>query len=203
MSDRQPTDLIRNERELLALTGVEDASFLADALWPDVDGVVSFHEDGIDLQPGFQHEGLNYPFTLRQLHELARRLEESEVPLQAAAGAPAPAVTLSKARVAKNAHDGFADHAAQRAEKFLGRGFRTFAPRPMTTFAWWYEDHRATTLLAVVAPTEGDKAADEVLAYALAWQHDRTLILVLSDKHSTEVARRLPWITAPVVTISV
>ena len=88
MSDTQPTDLIRNEQELLALTGVEDASHLADALWRNVDGVVSFGEDGIDLQPGFQHEGLNYPFTLRQLHELARRLEESEVPLQAAAGAP-------------------------------------------------------------------------------------------------------------------
>lgn len=204
MSDMQPTDLIHSEQELLTLTGVEDASCLADALWQYVDGVVYFFDDGIDLQPGFQHESLIYPFTLAELYEVASRLQESEVPLQAAADAPAPApaVTLSRARVAKNAHDDFAPEAARLAEQVLGEGFRTFAPRPMTTFAWWYEDAEATKLLAVVAPTEGDKVADEVLAYALAWQHNRALTLVLSDKHSSEVVRRLPWIKGPITVLS-
>ncbi|MEX2290449.1 MAG: hypothetical protein WD794_09015 [Mycobacteriales bacterium] len=37
-----------------------------------------------------------------------------------------------------------------------------------------------------------------MLAYALAWQHDRELVLVLSDQHAREVARRLPWVDTPV-----
>lgn len=198
MSDTQPADLIRNEQELLALTGAVDTSFLADLLWQYVDGVVNFFDGGIDLQPGFQHESLSYPFTLEELYELALQLEESEVSLQAATGVPAPAVTLSKARVAKNARDAFAPESAKLAEAVLGAEFRVFAPRPMTTFAWWYENSEATKLVAVVAPTEVSTVTDEVLAFALAWQHDRELILVLADKHSREVARRLPWIAGPV-----
>lgn len=190
----EPPVLICNEQELLAATGAVSAIDLAQSLWQYVDGVVTFGEDGIDLQPGLQHEGLDYPFTLQELKALALQLEESEVPLQAAAGGPPP----SKARLAKLAHDEFASEGARLAEEALGADVRSFAPQAMTTFAWWYEDSNAQTLVTVVAPTEVDTVTDEVLAYALAWQHDRDLILVLSDKHAGEVARRLPWIDANV-----
>jgi hypothetical protein len=194
----QPTNLIRNERELLDLTGAVDRSSLADVLWQYVDGVVTLLDSGIDLQPGIEHQGLSYPFTLEELHEMARRMEESEVLTQYPAAAPAPALALSKARVAKNVHDDFAPQGARLAEAVLGAGFRVFAPQAMTTFAWWYEDSEATKLVAVVAPTEVATVTDEVLAYALAWQHDRELIMLLSNEHAGEVARRLPWIGTPV-----
>ena len=172
MSDVQPTDLIRNEQELLALTGAVDASCLADVLWQYVDGVVNLFDGGIDLQPGFQHEGLSYPFTLEELHEplygwRSPRHRSTLCP------APAPAVTLSKARVAKNAQRRLRARGRPTGRGGARAGLRVFAPRPMTTFAWWYEDGEATKLVVVVAPTEVSTVTDEVLAYALAWQHDR------------------------------
>lgn len=188
-----PTAVIRDEQELLAATGLQDPGDLADFLWSYVDGVVYFHDEGIDLQPGFQTESLLYPFTLGELNALAQELEQSDAPLQTAAGLPP-----TKARQAKNAHDAFAPEAQHLAEAILGGGFRTFAPRAMTSFAWWYEDAEAKKLLAVVAPTEVETVTDEVLAYALAWQHDRDLVLALSEKHAAEVARRLPWIATGV-----
>ena len=105
--------VIRNEQELLAATGTDSATDLAESLWQYVDGVVTFGENGIDLQPGFQHEGLDYPFTVQELKALALQLEESEVPLQTAATGPPP----SKARLAKTAHNEFDAESARLPEE--------------------------------------------------------------------------------------
>lgn len=192
----RPEELIRNEQDLLTATGLVDREDLANALWAYVDGVVHWHDEGIDLQPGFQTETLLYPFRLQDLYDVAAELERTEVPMQAAAGAPpAPA---TKARQAKDAHSAFEPKACRLASEALGPGFRAFAPRAMTTFGWWYEDAAGRRLLAIVAPTELATVPDEVLAYALAWQQDRELILILSRDHAAEVTRRLPWIDSPV-----
>lgn len=193
----QSNEQIHNEQDLLAATGLTDRSDLADALWAYVDGVVHYRDDGIDLQPGFQTDQLSYPFRLQDLYVLAAKLEEAEVALQGGAGRP-----LSKARQAKNAHAAFAPEAERLAGAVLGPDFRVFAPRAMTTFAWWFEDRSASKLAAVIAPTEVDTVTDEVLAYALAWQQDRELILIASDKHAAEVTRRLPWLDVPVTVLT-
>jgi hypothetical protein len=51
----------------------------------------------------------------------------------------------------------------------------------MSKYAHWYEDAGHGSLVAVVTPGEKPTVADEVLAYGLAWQHNRDLLLVVPD----------------------
>ena len=189
----EPDALITDEKSLLAATGADDVSYLADMLWEYVDGVTTGHDRGVTLQSGFLFEDMIYPFTIGEMLAVAAQLQEDEQPLQwPDTDQPAPPIT--PARAAKQAKAGFAPQAERLAQELLGDAFTVYKPQAMTTFARWFEDAAQTRILAVVAPTELPTVTDEVLAYGLAWQHDRELVLVLSDSHAPDVFRRLPWI---------
>ena len=189
----KPDELITNETSLLAATGADNVSYLADILWNYVDGVTTGHDQGVTLQSGILFEDMIYPFTIGELLAVAARLEEDEQPLQWP-NTQQPAPQITPARAAKQAKAGFAPEAERVAKELLGDWFTVFRPQAMTTFARWFEDADQTRILAVVAPTELLLVTDEVLAYGLAWQHDRELVLVLSEAHAPDVLRRLPWI---------
>jgi hypothetical protein len=75
----------------------------------------------------------------------------------------------------------------------------TFAPGPaLTTKADWYVTTDDRALVVVVKPAKSPDVADEVLAYALAWQGDRDLALVLPSENLGLTLQRLPWIATPV-----
>jgi hypothetical protein len=78
VDSRDDSDQIRNQRELLSLTGADSAGSLADQLFEYVDPVIELHDEGITIITGFLFEDLLYPFTLAELHETAKRLEQAE-----------------------------------------------------------------------------------------------------------------------------
>lgn len=81
----------------------------------------------------------------------------------------------------------------------IAPGLVEFAPgKPVTTLAEWFADTGAGLLVLVVGPHTAPDVADEVLAYALAWQHDRDLVLVLPESHIGLTLDRLAWIATPV-----
>ncbi len=70
-------------------------------------------------------------------------------------------------------------------------------PRRLTSFASWFTvgpEH----LIVVMGPHEDPHDAVTLLAYALAWQSQRTLHLVLPPGFADPVLRLLPWIRTPV-----
>jgi hypothetical protein len=68
----------------------------------------------------------------------------------------------------------------------------------MTTRALWFEDATQQYVTAVVPPGSGLVAADEALAYGLAWQGDRDLLLVLPENLVSTTLVRLPWVATEV-----
>lgn len=82
----------------------------------------------------------------------------------------------------------------QMAEAILDSAARDFAPRRMTAYAHWFTDAHDSALVAVIPSTGEAEACDEVLAYALAWQHDRDLLLVVPKTMQVQLATRLPWL---------
>lgn len=60
---------------------------------------------------------------------------------------------------------------------------------------WFQQDGR---LIAVAGPQETRDDVDRALAYGLAWQHDRDLLLILPGDKASPTLRRLPWIATPV-----
>lgn len=74
-----------------------------------------------------------------------------------------------------------------------------FAPsQALTTKARWFRDGSDQLLVVVVGAHEAIDVADDVLAYALAWQRDRDLVLVLPENRVGLTLQRLPWIETPV-----
>jgi len=92
----------------------------------------------------------------------------------------------------------FDDVARSAATKLLGARPEPFAPRRMSSFASWFHDADDQVLVAVAVPGAPARAADEVLAYALAWQGNRDLILVMAPEQVTQTRLRLPWIQTSV-----
>lgn len=68
----------------------------------------------------------------------------------------------------------------------------------LTALAEWFVDDEDDLLAVVVDVHESVDAVDAVVAYALAWQHDRDLALVLPESHARATLARLPWIETPV-----
>lgn len=80
------------------------------------------------------------------------------------------------------------------AATILGSEALPFRPgKAMTKFAHWFTDADDSAVVAVVTPGEKPTAGDEVLAYGLAWQHNRDLILVLPDNMTVEAQTRVAW----------
>ena len=111
-----------------------------------------------------------------------------------------PAIDMTKNRAAKRDRAAFAGPAgALAAAVVTDRALITFRPgKAMSQFARWYTDAADELLVAVVATTELPASADEVLAFALAWQQDRDLLLILPPAHCQLVLPRLAWVGTPV-----
>jgi hypothetical protein len=111
-----------------------------------------------------------------------------------------PVVGLTPRRAAERNRAAFAGPAdALAAGVVTDRSLAVFRPgKAMSQFARWYTDDDAELLIAVVAPTELLTSVDEVLAFGLAWQQDRDLLLVLSPEHCRLVLPRLAWVGTPV-----
>ncbi len=71
-----------------------------------------------------------------------------------------------------------------------------FASARMTKLAEWFCDQ--DSLVLVTGPHEDADTADEVLAYGLAWQGDRDLVLVVPETLLGAIPGRLAWIGTPV-----
>lgn len=84
--------------------------------------------------------------------------------------------------------------ARQAAEHILGVEAIPFAPQRMSKYAHWYEDVDQNYLVAVANLGEKYTAGDEVLAFGLAWQQNRDLILVLPEVMVIGALTRIPWI---------
>ena len=70
--------------------------------------------------------------------------------------------------------------------------------RNLTEMAVWFTDESDERLVVVVGRHETTDSLDQVLAYALAWQGDRDLVLVLPETHAEQTMTRLPWIDSSV-----
>lgn len=85
---------------------------------------------------------------------------------------------------------------AQRAAAhILGDDPLAFRPgKAMTKYAHWFTDREDSALVAVVMPGDKPTAGDDVLAYGLAWQQDRDLLLVLPDNMTGDTRTRIAWL---------
>ncbi len=68
----------------------------------------------------------------------------------------------------------------------------------LSAMARWFHDPNDELLVVVVGAHELPDVTDDILAYALAWQRDRDLVLVLPDTRLGLTLERLPWIDTPV-----
>ena len=94
----------------------------------------------------------------------------------------------------KNERTSYETTARQAAEHILGVEAIPFAPQRMSKYAHWYEDADRNYVVAVATPGEKYTVGDEVLAFGLAWQQNRDLILVLPEEMVTGALIRTPWI---------
>ncbi len=94
----------------------------------------------------------------------------------------------------RNDRAGYEPTARQAAAHVLETEALPFAPARMSRYAHWYEDARHESLVAVVAPGEKATVADEVLAFGLAWQHNRDLLLVVPGTVVPELLTRMAWL---------
>jgi hypothetical protein len=86
------------------------------------------------------------------------------------------------------------DHAAH----ILGSEPLVFAPKRMSARAHWYEDVGRQRLVVVANPEEEATKGDLILAYALAWQQDRDLHLVLPGHLVAHAQARIAWVETEV-----
>ncbi len=70
--------------------------------------------------------------------------------------------------------------------------------RRLTTFAGWYTTSDGGTLVLAVEPGTSDKDAALAASHALAWQHDRDLVLLLPGSAVPWIAARLTHVATPV-----
>lgn len=99
----------------------------------------------------------------------------------------------------KQARNDFAGAAEQAAAATVSAAIQGFAPGSrLSRHAHWFVTGDDEVLIAVASPAERHTTADEVLTYALAWQHNRNLHLVLPPAMLAGALSRLPWIESPV-----
>jgi hypothetical protein len=94
----------------------------------------------------------------------------------------------------KTTRAAYAERAHRAAGHVLDAEVTPFAPARMSKYAHWFEDHQHSSLAAVVTPGEKPTVIDEVLAYGLAWQHNRDLLLVVPDDMVVEAICRIGWL---------
>ncbi len=117
----------------------------------------------------------------------------------AAVAGPAPArAGTTPAQQAATARLAFTKVAVRLAARVADHLIPFRPGQAMTALAEWFTDASGGRLVAVVGPHEGEDVTDDVLAYALAWQGDADLVLVLPDSNVGLTLQRLPWIGTPV-----
>ena len=112
-----------------------------------------------------------------------------------AAGATSPFPPVGMAKPA--ARKAFARAARCLAGQFVDNP-QEFERGHMSGRVAWFVDPADETLVAVIAPCEDLKVADEVFAYALAWRRDRDLLIVAPPTHLAATAARAAWIDTTV-----
>jgi hypothetical protein len=84
------------------------------------------------------------------------------------------------------------------AEQVVGPVAAYKPGRPLTTYAEWLTAADGSLLVVAINPDEGLLSVLETVGYALAWQHDRDLALLVSEGHADAVLERLAFIGTPV-----
>ncbi len=108
-------------------------------------------------------------------------------------GRPEPSEALESETLATR-RNRFARLARQLAESVAGE-VDPFVSNPRTsTKARWFTASHGDVLVVVVGTHENPKVMDEILAYALAWQGDKDLVLVLPMGYEGVTLARLAWI---------
>ncbi|HSH61271.1 MAG TPA: hypothetical protein VK988_16845 [Acidimicrobiales bacterium] len=84
------------------------------------------------------------------------------------------------------------------AEEIAGKVGDFSAAQRLTERCVWLVSNDGERLVVVVGVHELPDAVDEVFAYALAWQHDRDLVIILPETRARTTLDRLPWVETPV-----
>ncbi|WP_404385312.1 hypothetical protein LL946_04810 [Knoellia locipacati] len=92
----------------------------------------------------------------------------------------------------------YAERALRAAAHVLEVEPTQFAPARMSKYAHWFEDPQHGSVVAVVTPGEKPTVTDEVLAFGLAWQQNRDLLLVVPDDMVVEAIARIGWLETEV-----
>jgi hypothetical protein len=88
---------------------------------------------------------------------------------------------------------------AERLARDLAGHVVRFRPGPsLTALAEWFVTPDDRRLVVVAGDHEHVDSVDEVLAYALAWQGDRDLLLALPESRQRQTLARLAWVDTPV-----
>ena len=88
---------------------------------------------------------------------------------------------------------------AERLARDLSGHVVRFRPGPsLTALAEWFVTPDDRRLVVVAGGHENVDSVDEVLAYALAWQGDRDLLLALPESRERQTLARLAWVDTPV-----
>jgi hypothetical protein len=107
-------------------------------------------------------------------------------------GTEPPAVSAAELAAGKRAQF---EPIAEQLASGLVPDLAAFAPgAALSAMARWFCDRSGQRLVVVVGEHESGDVTDEILAYALAWQHDRDLVLVVPETHLGLTLDRLPWI---------
>jgi hypothetical protein len=96
------------------------------------------------------------------------------------------------------ATSGELDPAAEYLAGQVVEGLGPFKPGRLSRKAAWFSDPDESQLVVVVGADRAARAMDEVLAYALAWQGVKDLILIVPDGRQHQTLNRLAWIDSPV-----
>ena len=126
----------------------------------------------------FSHDG---SFAADSEGALARCLDEAGLAI--AGGADRSAFRLVAPRLAGQVTDDLAE----------------FAPgEAVSELAVWFTAASHSQLVVVTGDHEAAGSMDQVLAYALAWQGDRDLILICPEGRHWQTVKRLAWVDGPV-----
>lgn len=118
-----------------------------------------------------------------------------KVLVEDAEDAQSPGSPSVRAAAARAAFKAIAVHLAGR----VGSDLVAFEPgQGLSAMARWFRDRTDQVLVVVVGAHENVDVTDDILAYALAWQQDRDLVLILPESHVGLTLDRLPWIESPI-----
>ncbi len=104
----------------------------------------------------------------------------------------------TSAQVAARTRADFRPLAERLARDLSGHVVRFRPGLSLTAKAEWFVTPDDRRLVVVAGGHEQVGSMDEVLAYALAWQCDRDLLLVLPESRERQTLARLAWVDTPV-----